>query len=90
MAAPSPEFPASSADDEPLDPASGAGGLDKEVQPVAVGVPSWLRRADEGGSERLVGMASSPLGSWASGGGNGYNIHPRIIYGIGQDFADTS
>ena len=50
-----------SADDEPLDPAAGAGGLDKQVQAVAVGVPSGRCGADEGGRERRVGMASSAL-----------------------------
>ena len=50
------EFAAPAADDEPLDPASGAGRLDEQVQPVAVSVPSWRGGTDEGGRERLVGM----------------------------------
>ena len=81
------EFAAAASDDEPLDPAAGAGGLHEEVQPVAVGVPSRRGGADEGGREGLVGMAPSALGSCTSGGGIGYNINPRIIYGIGLDFA---
>ena len=81
------ELATSAADNEPLDPASRAGGLDEYVQPVAVCVSSWRRGPDEGGSERLVGMASSALGSWGSGGEIDYNINPRIIYGIGLDIA---
>ena len=81
------EFAPSSADDEPLDPASGAGGLDEQVQPVAVSVPSWRSGTDEGGPEGLVGMASSALGSWGRGGGIDYSIHTTIIYGMGLDFA---
>ena len=48
------ELPASAADDEPLDPASGSGGLNEEVQAVAVGVLSRRSRTDEGGREGLV------------------------------------
>ena len=57
------EFAAPAADDEPLDPAPGPGGLDEQVQAVAVCVPSGRRGADEGGREGLVGMASPALGS---------------------------
>ena len=81
---------AARADHEPLDPASGAGRLDEEVQPVPVRVASWRGGTDEGGRERLVGMASSALGSARRGGGLGYNIHSPIIYGIGPDLHDTS
>ena len=56
-----PEFTAASADDEPLDPASGSGGLDEQVQAVAVGVPAWRCGTDEGSREGLVGMASRRL-----------------------------
>ena len=80
------EFAPSSADDEPLDPASGAGWLDEEVQPVPVCVPSWWGGTDEGGRQRLVGMASSALGSRGCGGGFGYNISSPIICGNGPDF----
>ena len=84
------EFAPSSADDEPLDPASGAGWLDEEVQPVPVCVPSWWGGTDEGGRQRLVGMASSALGSRGCGGGFGYNISSPIICGNGPDFHTTS
>ena len=40
-------------------PASRSGGLGKQVQPVAVGVPAKRCGTDEGGQEGLVGMASS-------------------------------
>ena len=52
------EFAAPSADDEPLDPASGPGRLDEQVQTIAVRVPAGRGGTDEGGRERLVGMAS--------------------------------
>ena len=61
------EFAASSADDEPLDPAAGAGRLHEQVQPVAVSVPSWRGGTDEGGRERLIGMPASALGSRGCG-----------------------
>ena len=38
------------ADDEPLDPAAGAGWLDEEVQAVAVFVSSWRGAADVRGT----------------------------------------
>ncbi len=82
-----PEFAAPAADDEPLDPASRPGGLDEQVQAVAVSVSSWRGGTDEGGREGLVGVASSALGSTACGGGFGYNIHSPIIYGIRLDSA---
>ena len=50
-----PDFAASSADDEPLDPASGSGRLNEQVQAVPVGVPSWRGGTDEGGREGLSG-----------------------------------
>ena len=53
------EFAPSSADDEPLDPASRALGLDVEEQAVPVGVASRRRGTDEGGREGLFGMAAS-------------------------------
>ncbi len=52
---------APAADDEPLDPASGAGRLDEQVQPVPVRVPAGRHGTDEGGRERLVGVASRRL-----------------------------
>ena len=69
------EFAASSADDEPLDPAAGAGGLDEKVQPVAVSVPSLRGGTDEGGRERLGGMPASALGSRRRGRDFDYSIH---------------
>ena len=77
------EFAPSSPDDEPLDPASGSGGLDEQVQPVPIGVPAWRCGTDEGGRERLLGMASSALGSAGSGGGFGYK-HP-LLFRQGED-----
>ena len=77
---------AASADDEPLDPASGALGLDVEEQAVPVGVPSRRRGADEGGREGLVGVPASGLGSMGSGVDRGYSIHSSIIYGNGAHF----
>ena len=62
----------SSADDEPLDPAPGAFGLDVEEQAVAVGVPAGRRGADDDGRERLVGVPASWLGSAGCGGGFDY------------------
>ena len=62
---PQPELAAAAADDEPLDPASGAAGLDEQVQAVAVGVPSWRCGADEGG--RAGWIRQDALG-WFAGG----------------------
>ena len=87
VAAPSPSSRRSAADDEPLDPASGPGGLDEQVQAIAVRVPAGRRGTDEGGREGLGGMASGTLGSAACGGGIGYNIHSSTIYGIWLDSA---
>ena len=56
------KFAAPAADDEALDPAAGAGRLDVEVEAVAVDVVPRRGGADEGGGERLVGMAASALG----------------------------
>ena len=56
------EFAAPSANDEPLDPAAGAGRLNERVQPVAVGVSSWRGGTDEGGRKGVVGMPASALG----------------------------
>ena len=75
------------ADDEPLDPASRSARLDEQVQAVPIRVASWRCGTDEGGRERLVGMASSALGSAGFRGGFGYNIHSPIICGNGLDFA---
>ena len=60
------EFAAPAADDEPLNPAPGSRGLDEQVQAVTVGVPSGRGGTDEGGRERLLGMASLALGSAGS------------------------
>ena len=57
-----PEFSFPASDDEPLDPAAGAGGLDEEVQPLPVAVPAGRGVAYAGGRQGLVGMASSGLG----------------------------
>jgi len=59
------EFAASAADDEPLDPTSLAGGLDEQVQAVAVGVASGRCGTDEGGRERL--RRDGGLGAWFCG-----------------------
>ena len=48
------EFAVATADDEPLDPTADPGRLNKEVQAVAVCVPSWRGGSDEGGRERLT------------------------------------
>ena len=51
------------ADHEPLHPAARPGGVDVQVQAVAVGVAAGLADvAAEGGREGLVGMASAALG----------------------------
>ena len=60
-----PELSAPAADNESLDPASGPGRLDEQIQAVAVCVPSWRGGTDEGGREGLVGMASP--GAWFCG-----------------------
>ena len=52
---------AAAADDETLDSASGSGGLNEQVQAVAVGVPSERTERTKA-AERLVGMAASALG----------------------------
>ena len=70
-----------------LDPAAGAGRLHVKVQAVAVDVVTRRGGADEGGRERLVGMAASALGSTACRGGLCLCIHPRIIYEIVMDSA---
>ena len=70
------ELAAAAADDEPLDPASSSAGLNEQVQAVAVGVASWRGRADEGGRERLVRMASSALGH--SGRANTNRLFPAL------------
>ena len=72
------EFAASSADDEPLDPAAGAGRLHEQVQPVAVSVPSWRGGTDEGGRERLVGMPASALGSAGCDGDLDYDLRTPV------------
>jgi len=77
---------APAADDEPLDPASGAGGLDDEVQALAVAVPSGRSGADEGGRQGLVGMAALGLGlPWFPGGVRS-STHPHIIWGMESDY----
>ena len=55
------EFAFAAADDEALDPASGAGTLDVEVESVAVSVPTDGRGADEGGGEPVVGVSALGL-----------------------------
>ena len=72
------EFAASSADDEPLDPAAGAGRLHEQVQPVAVSVPSWRGGTDEGGRERLVGMPAAALGSAGCDGDLDYDLRTPV------------
>ena len=57
------EFVFSAPDDEALDPASGSGTLDVEVEAVAVGVPPDGRGTDEGGGEPVVGVSAPGLGS---------------------------
>ena len=52
-------------DEEALNPAPGAAGLDEQVQPVAVTVPSRRSRAHEGSREGLLGMAA--FGAWSYG-----------------------
>ncbi len=81
------EFAAPAADDEALDPAAGAGRLHVKVEAVAVDVVTRRGGADEGGRERLVGMAASALGSTACRGGFCLCIHPRVIYEIVMDSA---
>ena len=82
------ELAAATADDEPLYPASCAGGLDEEVQAVAVCVPSWRGTADEGDREGLFGMAPAALGSAGCGGGFDYSINHHIICGNGARFTE--
>ena len=62
-------------------------GCTNKYNPLPSACRPGGRGPDEGGSERLVGMAASALGSAGCGGGVTYSIHPRIIYGIGLDFA---
>ena len=83
------ELPSSSADDESLDPASGPGRLDGEVEAVAVGVSSWRGGTDEGGRESLVGMAASALGSWRFDSRSDYSSPSRIICGKGAHFTGS-
>ena len=72
------EFAAAPADDEPLDPVAGADRLDQEVQPVAVCVSSSRGFGNEGGPERLVGIATSARGSSGFGSGIDDSIHSLI------------
>ena len=58
---PSPSSRFSAADDEPLDPASSAGGLDDEVEPLPVAVEAGRGGTDEGGRQGLVGVPASGL-----------------------------
>ena len=60
------EFVLPAANDEALDPASGPGALDVEVESVPVSVPADGRGADEGGGESVVRV--SALGAWSWGG----------------------
>ena len=80
-----PEVGAPTADDDALDLASGSGRLDQQVQADAVGLKSGRSGMDEGGRERIVGMASSALGSTGHGSGFAYNIHSPVICGNGPD-----
>ena len=74
-----PEFSTPSANDEALDPAAGSGGLDVEVQPVAVGVSAGRSGADEGGRQGVVGMAALGLGlPWLRGRVSS-STHPHIM-----------
>ena len=81
---------AASADDDPLDPASGALGLDVEEQAIPVGVSSWRRGADEGGREGLVGVPASGLGSAGCSADLGYSIHPVSYTGMERISRDLS
>ena len=42
------ELTAAASDEEALNPAAGAAGLDEEVQSVSIGVSTWRSGADEG------------------------------------------
>ena len=71
------EFPAPSADNEPLDAASDSSRLNEQVQAVPVRVPSWRGGTDEGGRERLVGMTPSALG---------FLLRQREVYDVRKPF----
>ena len=77
-------FPA--ADDEALDPASGSGTLDVEVESVAVGMPADWRGADEGSGECVVWMSAPGLGCAGLGRVRCHTIHSPIIYEMLADF----
>ena len=74
VAAPEPEFAAPAADDEPLDPASRPGGLDEQVQPVAVGVRP-------GGAVRTR-AAERALSGWRP--------RRLVLWGVAAGLATTS
>ena len=80
------EFVFAAADDEALDPASGAGALDVEVKSVAVSVPTDGRGADEGGGESVVGVAALGLGSTRFRRAWCHTIHSLIINEMVADF----
>ena len=73
------KFAAASSDDDPLDPASRSGGLDEQVQAIAVSVSSGRRGTDEGGREGLGGMAPSALGSAGCGAQSGRAKTKRLF-----------
>ncbi len=72
-------------DDEPLDPATGSGLLDVEVQPVAVAVSAGRSGAHEGGGEPVVGMSAPWLASMVLCAGTGDIIHSLIVAGMATD-----
>ena len=74
-----PEFVPPAADDEPLHPAPGAGGLDEQVESLSVAVSSWRGVADEGGRQSPVGMAAAGLS--VSDGGVPHIMHHTPLYG---------
>ena len=80
------EFVFPAADDEALDPASGTGALDVEVESVAVGMPAGRRGADEGGGECVVRMSAPGLGFAGFGRVERHTIHSPIIYEMLADF----
>ena len=80
------EFVFPAPDDEALDPASGSGTLDVEIEAVAIGVPPDARGTDEGGGEGVVGMSALGLGFPGFHGIDRHTNHSHIICKKVADF----
>ena len=90
--APEAERAGLSVNNEPLDPVSGSGGLDVEVESVAVAIPARLDdAAAEGGRECLAGMGALGLGLSGAFGGCRHMLFPvQFCSGLKRPFLDRT